>query len=122
MIISIPADKKDVHSRVSLSFARAPFFAIYDAETDTAEFIDNTAASLQGGAGIKAAQIVADSKASVLLTPHCGQNAAEVLQRANVQIYKTADLTIVENVNAFKEGKLQLLKDIHPGYHEKFGR
>jgi predicted Fe-Mo cluster-binding NifX family protein len=122
MRIAIPADKNDLNSKVSLSFGRAPFFAIYNTETDTVEFIDNMAATLQGGAGIKAAQIVADSKASVLLTPHCGQNAAEVLQSANIQIYKTADLTIVENVNAFKEGKLQVLKDIHPGYHEKFGR
>lgn len=122
MKIAIPADKKDINSKVSQSFGRAPFFVIYDTETDQADFLDNTAASLQGGAGIRAAQMIADAKVSALLTPHCGQNAADVLQGANIQIYKTTDLNIAENVNAFKEGKLQILKDIHPGFHEKFGR
>ena len=52
-------------------------------------FIENSAANSEGGAGIKAAQNVVDSKAEILITPRCGQNAADVLQAADIKIYKT---------------------------------
>ena len=45
------------------SFGRAPYYLIYDTEKDEATFIDNSAATSTGGAGIKAAQVIVDSGA-----------------------------------------------------------
>ena len=107
MKIAIPADEKRIDSTVCQSFGRTPFFVIYETETDDAEFLDNSAASSQGGAGIKAAQTVADSGVSALLTPRCGQNAAEVLTAAGILIFKTENSSITESIAAFEEKRLE---------------
>jgi predicted Fe-Mo cluster-binding NifX family protein len=79
--------------------------------------MDNAAAANQGGAGVRAAQALADSKAEILIAYRCGDNAAKVLNAANIKIYKARDGSVRDNVTNFKEGKLSLLCDIHPGFH-----
>lgn len=117
MKISIPVDEKRLDSNVCLSFGRAPYFLIFDTETKESIFINNSAAASTGGAGIKAAQIIADNNASALLTPRCGQNAAEVFKSADIEIYKTTSASVKDNITAFIDGKLPLLDDIHAGFH-----
>ena len=68
MIIVIPADGMKSDSKVSASFGRAPYFFFYDAKTKESTWVKNSAATGPGGAGIKAAQIVVDHGATVLLT------------------------------------------------------
>ena len=63
MKIAMPVDEKTMESSVCLSFGRTPYFLIYDTETNKSIFLDNSAATSQGGAGIKAAQTVVDSEA-----------------------------------------------------------
>ncbi len=121
MKIAIPTDEKNIDSTVCQSFGRTPYYLIYDTETDTADFIDNSAASSHGGAGIRAAQSVVDSGASAILTPRCGQNAAEVLTEAGVLIYMTDGTSIKENIAAFKENRLNQLEEIHSGFHKHGG-
>jgi predicted Fe-Mo cluster-binding NifX family protein len=53
-----------------------------------------------------------------VLTVRCGQNAANVLNAAGVKIYQTTFDKADENLAAFQEGKLNLLADIHPGFHK----
>lgn len=121
MIIAMPVDDKTMETRVCTSFGRAPYFLLYNTESKTSDFIDNNAAASQGGAGIKAAQSIVDSKASALLTPRCGENAAQVIDAARIKIYKTINESIQSNIEAFNEGKLALLDDIHPGFHSHGG-
>lgn len=121
MKISIPTDEKSLDSNVCVSFGRTPYYLIYDTDTEESVFIDNSAATSAGGAGIKAAQIVVDSKANVLLTPRLGENAAEVLKVADIKIYKTAPGNALENILQFIDGKLALLEEIHAGFHGKAG-
>ena len=113
MKIAIPVDD----GNVCVSFGRAPDFMFYDTENNESRFINNSAANSQGGAGIKAAQIIVDNNADVLITPRCGQNAAEVLIAANIKIYKSSNNSIEENVKDFMEDKLKSLVEIHPGFH-----
>lgn len=117
MKIVIPVDEKDIKTNVCPSFGRAPYYLVYDTESKAEKFIRNSAADSSGGAGIKAAQIIADSKAEVLLTPRCGENAADVLRAADIKLYKTKGITAMENIEAFIAGKLAVLSEIHPGYH-----
>ena len=117
MKIAIPVDKKSRDSNVCVSFGRAPYFLLYDSESEQGQFLLNTAAESAGGAGIKAAQIVVDSGAQVLLTPRCGKNAADVITAAEIPIYKTIDKTVTENITAFLAGKLDTLDEIHAGFH-----
>jgi predicted Fe-Mo cluster-binding NifX family protein len=117
MKIAIPVDKKTLESSVCESFGRTPYFLIYDTETKESVFIDNSAAASTGGAGIKAAQTIVDNKANALLTPRCGQNAADVIKSADIEIFKTTSASVKDNIAAFVDGKLSLLDEIHAGFH-----
>lgn len=117
MKIAIPADEQKMEGNVCISFGRTPYFLIFDTEAGTGTFMVNEAAQSQGGAGIQAAQAVVDSGAQVLLTPRCGENAAKVLNGANVRIHRSIEGSLTENIEAFKAGQLPLLEEIHPGYH-----
>lgn len=117
MKIAIPVDDKNTKSKVCVSFGRAPYFMFYDTENNHSKFINNRAANSQGGAGIKAAQIIVDNNADALITPRCGENAAEVLKAAYITIYKSEDKSIEENLNDLKEQKLKLLIKTHSGFH-----
>jgi predicted Fe-Mo cluster-binding NifX family protein len=118
MKIAIPVDD----GNICVSFGRTPYFMLYDTENNKSRFINNSAANSQGGAGIKAAQIIVDNNADVLITPRCGQNAAEVLIAANVKIYKALNNSIEENLTEFKNDKLSILTEIHAGFHGNRGR
>lgn len=117
MKIAIPVDDNNINSNVCISFGRAPYFLFYDTEKNESNFFNNSAANSQGGAGIKAAQIIVDNNADVLITPRCGENAAEVLKAAYITIYKSKNNSIEENLKDLKEEKLNLLTEIHSGFH-----
>lgn len=117
MKIAIPVDDNNMESNVCISFGRTPYFLIYDVNTKKSEFIENSAATSAGGAGIKAAQIIVDSKSNALLTPRCGENAADVLKSADIKIYKTTSTSIKDSINDYIDSKLSLLEEIHAGFH-----
>lgn len=117
MKIAIPVNSKEIKIEVGSSFGRAPYFLIYDVERKESDFIDNKATSSPGGAGVIAAQTIVDSKVDALITPRCGQNAADVLNAGKIKLYKSIDGTIEDNIKAFNDEKLDLLEDIHAGFH-----
>lgn len=120
MKIVIPVDEKNINSTVCFSYGRTPFFVFYDTETKEATYFDNSAFNAQGGAGIKASQMIIDKGAKVLLTQRCGENAAEVLN-GNVEMFKATLPTAKENVYAYLKGELEPLNQIHPGFHNHGG-
>jgi len=122
MKIAMPVDDKTMETNVCISFGRTPYFLIYDTETKESVFLDNSAATSQGGAGIKATQTIVDIKVEVLLTPRCGENAAQGIKAANIKMYKTKEGSVLDNINAFVDGKLPLLEEIHPGFHGHGGK
>jgi Uncharacterized conserved protein len=122
MKIAVPIDDSSPETRVCVSFGRAPYFLIYDIDSNTESYMRNSAADSQGGAGIKAAQVVADTGVEALLTPRCGDNAAQVIETAGIKIYRTVNDSVKDNITAFNEGRLTLLTDIHPGFHGHGGQ
>lgn len=117
MKIAIPVDEKDMGTTICVSFGRTPYYLIYDTDTKEGTFLDNSAATSAGGAGIKAAQIIVDNKVEALLTPRCGENAANVIKAANIKIFKTISDSLKDNIDAFIDGELSLLDEIHAGFH-----
>lgn len=117
MKIAIPVDENKSGSTVCVSFGRAPFFLLYDTESKQADVLVNTAADSEGGAGLKAAQLIVDNGADTLLTVRCGQNAADVLAAAQIKIYKTGSGTAQDNLAAYAEGKLDVMTQFHAGFH-----
>lgn len=117
MKIAIPVNENKTDTTVCASFGRAPYFLIYNTENKQTEFLKNAASDAQGGAGIRAAQFIADSGANALLTVRCGQNAADVLNTAGVKIYKASAGGAQENLENFAEGKLAVMTQFHAGFH-----
>lgn len=122
MKIVMPVDDKSIESNICQSFGRTPYFLIYDTETEESIYVDNSAIATQGGAGIKAAQLIVDQKAKGLITPRCGEKAAAVIKAANIEMYKAMDGSALDNIKAFKDNKLSDLEDIHPGFHNHGGQ
>ena len=122
MKIAIPVNHKIKGTNLSQSFGRAPFFLIYDTKTKESIFLDNSAANSQGGAGIKASQMLVDQKIDAMITIRCGENAADVLNTASIKIYKAISNYVDENIHAYDQGRLSILNEIHAGYHHHGGR
>lgn len=118
MKVAMPVGGKSMDAGVYQSFGRAPYYMVYDTETQEAIFVENGAAHSQGGAGVRAAQTIVDFRVDALLTPQCGDNAASVLQSAKVAIYKTFGGSIQENLKAYLESRLPSLTEIHGGHHQ----
>lgn len=119
MKVAIPVNEKKQNSSVSASFGRAPYFMFYNTQTQEVSFIENSAARKQGGAGIKAAQILVDMSTDVLLTTECGENAAEVLRAAEIKVYIAINNTIQENIKEMEAGKLSPMVAFHAGFHKE---
>ena len=122
MKIALPVEEKILNTPVCVSFGRTPLFVIFDTENGEFEFIDNSAAASQGGAGIKAAQILVDKGAKAVITFRCGENAAAVLKPTEITLYKAVDGTAFDNIEKFRLGELSHLNDIHPGFHNHGGK
>lgn len=119
MKIAIPVDVQSLESKVADNFGRAANFLFYDSDTQNVAYVDNSAVMSQGGAGIKAAQVIVDNGAQVLLTPRCGENAAEVLKKAGIALFGTVAGSAEENLRAYEAGQLTALTDIHAGFHHQ---
>ncbi len=113
MKIAIPLDENKID--VCAVLARAPFFLFIEDGKET--IAPNPATQAQSGAGVQAAQFLLDNAITVLITPRCGQNAAEVFSAAGIKIYKSAGTSAAENIKSFQDGKLEELTHFHGGFH-----
>lgn len=112
MKIAVPLDENK--QDVCLTFGRAPYMLFF--QDGKEEILENPAAQVQGGAGLKAAQFLVDQNADVLITFRCGQNAADVFKAANMKIYKAQGTTARENLEALAGEKLEPLTHFHAGF------
>jgi predicted Fe-Mo cluster-binding NifX family protein len=117
MRILLPINEENMEAGICLSFGRAPFFLVWDTEASKAIYLENPGANSSGGAGIKAAQAVADHNVEALIVPRIGKNASDVTDVAGITIYKSINDNVMENIQLMVDGKLEVLTDIHPGFH-----
>jgi len=107
MKLCITAQGDTLEASVDPRFARAPYFIVYNTETDEWQAVDNSQ-NLQAasGAGVQASQNVADLGAEVVLTGHCGPNAFRTLGAAGIQIIVGVEGTVADAVQQYKAGSL----------------
>ncbi|HDP70674.1 MAG TPA: dinitrogenase iron-molybdenum cofactor biosynthesis protein [Actinobacteria bacterium] len=107
MKIAISSTGNELSSQVDPRFGRCQEFIIFDSETLEFEAISNEAINAAGGAGIKAAQLVVDKGAEVVITGNIGPNAFNVLAGADIRVFVGAAGTIQNVIDSYKDGKLQ---------------
>ena len=107
MKIVVTANGDTLDAPVSPMFGRCPTYIFVETDTLEYEAIANPAISAPGGAGIQAAQFVAQRHVEAVLTGNVGPNAFSVLRSAGVQIYLASPGTVRDAVEKFKQGNLQ---------------
>ncbi len=110
MKIAIPADGADLDAPAGSVFGRCPTFILVDPQTLAFETLSNPAQDAHGGAGVQAAQLVAQHGANVVIAPHLGPNAFRVLDAAGIRAYILAGATVRDVVAAFNAGQLEPLE------------
>ena len=119
MKIAISSTGATLDAEVDPRFGRCAFFMIVDPDTREWEAVSNEAAQMGGGAGIKAAQLVADKGAEVLITGNCGPNAFQSLMAANIRVFTGASGSVRDAIDQYQKG--QLTETTEPSVGRHFG-
>ncbi len=117
MKIAVSATGNTMESVLDQRFGRAAWFVLVETETMEYEAVDNAATASSGGAGISAAQTVANKDAKAVITGNVGPNAMNVLNAANLKIYKGIVASVKENVEMLKKGELKRISAAAPTHY-----
>lgn len=108
MKVAVTAQGNTLDSPVDPRFGRAQYFIVVETDSGEFEVVDNEQnLNAPQGAGIQAGRTVAEHKAEVLITGHCGPNAFRTLSAAKVKVVVGAEGTVKEALDKFKNGELK---------------
>lgn len=113
MKVVITAGGENLDSGVDRSFGRAKWFILTDLGGYHVEALENSQnVNAAQGAGIQAAQHIANKSVDVLLTGNVGPNAFRALEAASIQVFQFGkDIqTVRDALTAWKEGRLPPLQ------------
>lgn len=107
MKIVISAQDGKMESQVDQRFGRCQWLIVFDTETNEWEACENPGVSQSGGAGVAAAQFVADQKADVVMSGDFGPNAARAFSASNIEMRRFTDeiKTVQDAINQFIKDK-----------------
>ena len=114
MKIGVSSTGNNWESQLDLRFGRAAVFMIVETKTMEYEAVKNEGAASSGGAGVSAAQLIANQDVQAVITGNVGPNAMNVLKAANIEILKGSAVSVKENVEQFKKGLLDKISTTVP--------
>ncbi len=112
MKIAISSTTKNIDGSMDETFGRCPYFIIAeikDGQTKEIKSIENANKDQPSGAGISAAQLVAENKVEAVITGDVGPRACDVLNQFKIKIY-TGKGTVEEVIQNFINNKLEEMK------------
>lgn len=122
MKIAISSDGNTVESKIDQRFGRCKYFLIVDTnDTDKIEAVENQGALQGHGAGIKAAQQIADLNVKAVITGNLGPNAIAVLDKLEIKAYNASG-TAEDAIDNFINDKLEEINEVaepHSGMVQK---
>ncbi len=106
MKLCITAAGNNLSATTDSAFGRAPWFVLINTETSASEAIANPSVNAGHGAGIAAAQLMADHGVDAVLTGKLGPKAQAALAAADIAMYEgLASCTVNEALDQFQAGK-----------------
>jgi len=121
--VCITSTGPGLDSLVDPRFGRCQYFLIIDEEGKLIKTIENTGTRAMRGAGITAAQIVANEKVSVVITGNIGPNAFIVLSQTGIEVYPGAlGMSCKKAFEEFNQGQLTEAKAAVPPLRPVRGR
>lgn len=124
MRIGISSTGKTLEDNVDLRFGRCPYFLIVDIEDKEIKNVhakENSATGQAGGAGIAAAQTVAEEKVEAVITANVGPRAFDVFNQLGIKVYK-GEGTVKDAVEKFMRGELNEISNATGPQHEGMQR
>ena len=107
MKIAISSMGEDLDSQIDPRFGRCQYFILVDPETLAFEAVGNEGLMASGGAGVQAAQLIAQRGATVLITGNLGPNAASALSASGIKIYLASGGSLKDVIQGYKTGSLR---------------
>ena len=114
MKIVVTATGKNLDAAVDPRFGRAPFFIVYDTETQEYQTVPNPALQSAHGAGVQAAQMMMDRGIRAVLTGRVGPNAHQILTSAHIEIRNCPAVSVEEAVRLYEKGELPTVEQAGP--------
>ena len=121
MKIAISSSGNNLDAALDPRFGRCAYFLIIDPADMRFEVFDNQSTAQSSGAGIQAAQFLADKDVSAVITGHVGPNAVQTLAAAGIDIFAEQQGTIEEVVNRYRSGALKPTTQSTVGSHFGMG-
>lgn len=116
MKIAVSSNGEKLDSQVDPRFGRCPFFVIFEVEDGkikSHETVENTSAEQFGGAGITAAEAVANEGAKVVITENVGPRAYDIFSQLGIEVYAYSG-TVKQAIEMFIAGKLEKVSSPGP--------
>jgi len=86
MIIAIPASADKTAALIDERFARCSFFCLFNTDSKTFEFKENSKRDAMGGAGPMVAEFLADKGVNEVWSVEIGPKAQDALNKLNINI------------------------------------
>ncbi len=106
MTIAVTASGKTIDDQMDPRFGRCGYFLLIDPETMTVTPLANPSQSMGGGAGIQAAQLMAERGVKAVLTGNCGPNAYRTLEAAGIEVIVGLSGRVRQAVENYRAGAL----------------
>ena len=121
MKIAVSATGNNLEVLLDPRFGRCQYFIIVDPDSMEFEAILNESANAMGGAGISAAQNVADMNAEVVLTGSMGPNAFQTLSTVGIKVITGVSGTIKEAIEKYNNGEFKESNSPNVASHSGMG-
>jgi|AntAceMinimDraft_16_1070373.scaffolds.fasta_scaffold31416_2 predicted Fe-Mo cluster-binding NifX family protein len=126
MKICITSTGPTMDSPIDPRFGRCQYFLITDEKGELIKAIPNEAVEATRGAGVSAAQMIADEKVHVIITGNMGPNAYRVLESSNLKIFTgVANVSAKEACTSYQNNELEeskSLQSLESGHHSEHGK
>ena len=121
MKVIITATGETLDAPVDPRFGRCQYFVTVDTKTMDFSAQSNMQKNAMGGAGVQAAQYVANEDVDAVVTGSVGPNAFQTLSAADVKVFTGAEGTVKDAVEALNQGLLQETETSTVGSHHGMG-
>jgi predicted Fe-Mo cluster-binding NifX family protein len=115
--VAVSSTGGSLDSAVDPRFGRCGVFLVVDTETMKHQAVPNSSIGAAHGAGIGAAQAVAQLGVKAVITGQVGPNAHMALSQAGITVYTGASGTVKTAVEQFKSGALRTAASPTVGGH-----
>jgi predicted Fe-Mo cluster-binding NifX family protein len=105
--VCVSAAGSSIDSQIDPRFGRCACFIVADTDTMDCQCLPNAAHEAPHGAGIQAAQMVANQKVQAVITGMVGPNAQRVLSAAGIEIITGVSGTVRDAIQRYKTGQLR---------------